>query len=315
MPSLFSVTGRRVVKAMRIKSGILTALALLALGSAAAYAQQDRGDPKYQAGYREGFQVDEPEDKGLDALERVKKRGKLIACADPYAYPYSDKENEPPGFDIEIVREIAKRAGLRYQIFWTDTGTRGGLGRALRQSIMVGQCDVFLGLAMGGDEDEELQEKKLTFTAPFMGLGYILVVRGAAADAKSLAELKQKNIKIGVDMSTPSDAFLFDNEIPRELFFGSRRNLEGLLDGKVEASLVWLTTLAVVKRDHPDAKLAVAQGYTPEKELRWNGAFAVKQKDVQLKKFLDESLESMVKDGAIKRIVESYGIPYYPPFS
>lgn len=299
---------------MRIKTGIVAVLALLALSSAAT-AQQDRGDPKYQAGYREGFSVDEPEDKGLDAMERVKKRGKLIACADPYAYPYSDKENEPPGFDIEIVREIAKRAGLRYQIFWTDTGTRGGLGRALRQSIMVGQCDVFLGLAMGGDEDEELKEKKLAFTAPFMGLGYILVVRGAATDAKSLADLKQRNIAIGVDMSTPSDAYLFDNEIPRELFLGSRRNLEGLIGGKVEASLVWLTTLAVVKRDHPDAELKLARDYTPEKGLRWNGAFAVKQKDVQLKKFLDETLEAMVKDGAIKRIVESYGIPYYPPFS
>ncbi|PYN15703.1 MAG: hypothetical protein DME06_02730, partial [Candidatus Rokuibacteriota bacterium] len=66
-----------------------------------------------------------------DALSRAKERGVLTACLDPYNYPFSSSSSEPPGFDVEIVRAVAQRAGLRALYFWADTGTRGGLGRAL----------------------------------------------------------------------------------------------------------------------------------------------------------------------------------------
>ena len=62
-----------------------------------------------------------------DALSRAKERGVLTACLDQYNYPFSSSNSEPPGFDVEIVRAVAQRAGLRALYFWADTGTRGGL--------------------------------------------------------------------------------------------------------------------------------------------------------------------------------------------
>jgi ABC-type amino acid transport substrate-binding protein len=61
-----------------------------------------------------------------DTLERSKAKGKLLACADPYSFPSAAQNTDPPGYDIEIMREIAKRGGMRLEMVWADTGTRGG---------------------------------------------------------------------------------------------------------------------------------------------------------------------------------------------
>ena len=117
-------------------------------------------------------------DEISDVLERAKAKGKLTACADPYSFPYSAQNTDPPGFDIEIVRSLAKRAGMRTEIYWSDTGTRGGTARAFRNSIFKKRCDVFLGLSDNGDDD--MLMGKLAFTDAYIGLGYVLVVQGKA---------------------------------------------------------------------------------------------------------------------------------------
>ena len=88
-----------------------------------------------------------------DSLGRARDRGLLNVCADPYQYPQSEQNADPPGFDVEIVRSIAKSAGLRLNMVWINTASRGGTSRAFRQSILAGKCDVFLGMSDNGDDD------------------------------------------------------------------------------------------------------------------------------------------------------------------
>ena len=38
---------------------------------------------------------------------------------------------------------------------------------------------------------------------------------------------------------------------------------------------------------------------------------AVRAKEAEMKQFLDDAIDQMLKDGEIKRIVESYGRPFY----
>jgi ABC-type amino acid transport substrate-binding protein len=278
---------------------------------------QDRNDPRVQAGAGElGASEDEStlRQEGADALTRMKKLGKITACADPYNYPYSTSTGIPPGFDIDIFHAIAKQAGVRAELYWADTGTRGGLGRALRNSIGKGRCDIFMGLATGIEEDE-LKEHKLMLTKPYMGMGYVLVVQGKAADAKSLQDIKQKKIKIGVNMSTPMDDFLFSNGYERELFLLSRRVMEGMAQNKIDAAMVFSTALGEAKKEFPNGGFKVAEGFVPEPKLRWNAAWAVPSKDGPLKQLIEESFVALLESGELKKIVESYGVPFYAPFT
>jgi polar amino acid transport system substrate-binding protein len=245
-----------------------------------------------------------------DALSRAKAKGVLTACVDPYNFPFSANDSEPPGFDVEIARAIAQRAGLRTQLHWADTGTRGGLGRALRQSILARRCDFFMGIGVG--DEEELKEKKLVLTDPYLGLGYIPLVQGSADGATKLSDLR--NTKIAVPMSTPVDAYLFDNDYNRALYRWNREIMKAMAQGEIDAGMVWSPSLAVGRREHPNGKFHPIPGYTPEPALRWNLAIAVRDSEPALKQFLDESVAVLVKSGEIQKIVERYGFPYYPPF-
>lgn len=252
-------------------------------------------------------------DEIADTLERSKAKGKLLACADPYSFPSAAQNSDPPGYDIEIMREIAKRGGMRLEMVWADTGTRGGTSRAFRNSILKKRCDVFLGMSDSGDDDMLMGQ--LAFTKPYVGMGYVLVVQGQAADKKTLTELKDANIKVGVPMSTPIDDYLFSHNIPRSLYLDNRRIMQAMSKGEIDASLVWGTALAGAMREYPDKNFSMVKGYVPEAEQRWNLNFIVRKQDKSLMNFIDEAVADMLASGKMKQIIESYNVPFYPPFS
>ena len=247
-----------------------------------------------------------------DLLVRAKEKGALPVCADPYAYPFATQAGDPPGFDIEIIRAIAADAGLGVDYVWADTGSRGGLGKALRGSIMKGHCAVFLGLAVDDESIKEMDEKDLAFTRPYLGLGYILVVQGPAESATGLTDLKE--MKVGVSMSTPMDGYLFEIGQPRELYLGNRRVMQGMAKGEINAAMVFSPSLAEARREFPDAKFHVVANYQPESNLRWNLAMVVPKDQPAVTALLEQGIEKLLKSGKIKEIVESYGMPFYPPF-
>jgi polar amino acid transport system substrate-binding protein len=246
------------------------------------------------------------------AIARAKTSGVLNVCVDAYNFPASVKDADPPGYDIEILRTIAKRANLQLDYVYADTGTRGGLGRALRSSISQKKCSLFMGLGVGPDSVEEMQEKHLVFTRPYMSLGFVLVVQGPAEGKTKISDFK--GFKLGVAMSTPADAYLIDNNFDRSLFFRDRILLKALNAGEINAALVWSSDLAYVQRDFPNGvKFHPVAGYLPEPTLRWDMAIAVPAGDPGLKQFLDDQIGELLKSGEIQKIVESYGIPFYGP--
>jgi ABC-type amino acid transport substrate-binding protein len=293
----FEIVKEQMVRSFLRLNGFIAILVL-----AASVAQAQTTDP----------QSTDP-DEITDTLARAKAKGKLVACSDPWNYPYAVQNSDPPGFDVEIVREIAKLGGMSLEMYWSNTATRGGTSRAFRESILRNRCDVFVGMSDGGEDD--MLMGRLAFTKPYLGAGYVLVVQGRAEKLKTLEELKQANIKVGVAMSTPIDDYLFSNGIPRDLFLDNRRILQAMAKGDIDASMVWATAIGLAKKEHPDAKFHMVEGYVPVEGQRWNLNFVVRKQDKTLTEFIDKSVQELLANGKIRKIVESYGVPFYPPFS
>lgn len=252
-------------------------------------------------------------DEISDVMQRAKAKGKLIACADPYDFPYASQNSNPPGFDVEIMETLIAREGLRLEMYWADTGTRGGMSRALRNSIMKGRCDVFMGVSDSGDDDQLMG--RLTFTDPYLGLGYVLVTQGKAAGMRTLEELKNANIKIGVAMSTPIDDYLFTHKIPRDLYLDNRRIMKAMAEDKIDAAIVWATAISVAKREFPDRGFKLVENYVPVEGQRWNLKYMVRKEDKSLIDFLNKGTKELLSNGKMKEIVEKYDVPFYAPFS
>lgn len=273
-------------------------------------------DQLYQSGYRD-FPPSEtpPELKSVDGLERAKALRRIVACADAWYYPFSMtvSRGEPPGIDIEILQEIAHRQEWRVEMTWTNTGTRFGHGAAFAKSIDKGYCDVFIGLVITGD-DHHLANHKLIFTKPYMGIGFVLVTQGAAEGAKSMEEVIARGAKIGVQAYSPMYDYVLANNIPYESYYGTPRLIEALINRRVDAGMLWSGAIATVKHEHPNARFDMVPGFVPEKGQRWNAAWAIPKNDKELKQFLDESFDQLLREKYIQRMFAKYQVPFYEPF-
>ncbi|MFN0313542.1 MAG: substrate-binding periplasmic protein [Burkholderiales bacterium] len=271
-------------------------------------------DEFYQSGYRD-FPAIPDELKEVDAMTRTQKLGRILVCADGWFWPFSRtaRKHEPPGIDIEIMQAIARKNNWDIGIMWANTGTRFGQGPAFHATIDRGVCDVFVGLTITG-EDQHLSRHTMLFSNPYMSSGFVLVTQGPAKDVKTLDDVKARGIKIGVPVYSPIYRYVQANGFQYEGFYQSHMVIEALLKGEVNAAMIWAGAVSRAKLEHPEAEFEMVKGYMPMSEMRWNSAWGVKEKEVELMQFINAALGEMHKKGEIRRIVERYGMPYLPPF-
>ena len=268
---------------------------------------------RWRAGFRESFTTEIPEElKKVDALTRIRAMKRIVACADGWYYPFSRTapKSEAPGIDIDILRDIAKRHEWKLDIVWANSGI--SLGYAFSTTIDKGYCDFFVGL-VHSDEDDDVRDHQLVYTKPYLGVGFVLAVQGKASKLKTLAEIKAQKIKVGVPMLSPMEEYVRVNKMEYELYSQSHGLIDGMVKREVDAAMMWSGALAVAKNDF-DVEFDVVADFVPQPGQRWNGVWVVKEKETQLRAFLDEELQTMLKQGKIQSIVESYYMPFYEPF-
>ena len=245
------------------------------------------------------------------ALEKARERGTIVACADPYNLPFSSPDPNMPGFDVDIAREIAAGMGLEIAYHWVDTGTRGGLSRAVRLSINDNKCAFFMGIPDEPDMLEEYEEKKLIITRPYLGMGYILVGKEGGRSPQTLAEAK--DAKIGVIMFTVADMDLSREGFRTDPYRVNEENLAALQNGDVDFSLILSSKAGWWLHQNPGSGLAIIEGFTPDPGMRYGLVIAVRRTEKDLQAAINEQLEQLVASGRIAEIVTKYGVPFLPP--
>ena len=272
-------------------------------------------DRLYQSGYRNFAPVGIPDElKEVPAMERVQKMGRILVCSDAWFWPFSRtaRNNEPPGIELEILQAIAKKHGWEVSIAWVNTGMRFGVGVTFGTSIDKGICDIFTGLTYTGD-DHHMPKHKMAFTKPFMSTGYVLVTQGAATDVKTLDDAKRLGIKVGVPAYSPMSEYAEANGIPVETFFQNYQVINALIEGKVNAAMIWSGAISQAKLEHPEGEFEMVKDYQPPPEMRFDSTWGIKEKETELLQFINEEFDAMIKSGETKRISERYGVPFYPP--
>ena len=248
-----------------------------------------------------------------ETLDNIRKTNKIILCAGPYAWPYTSTANYPRGFDIDIVSQIAAKESLNLDIYWAEQKMRGGLGKALRHSIMKGRCDLYMGIANSDSSKEEIEEKNLVFTTAYLGVGYVPIANPEVEDFKDIEEIKGK-YKPGVAMSTAIDGYLFYNGFDRDLWARNPTEIDAVAKQEIKMAFVMSTQLAKARLKYKDAPFRVIRSFTPPLELSWNVAGVIRDGDSDLLDLLNTHLAEMMNDGTIAELVEKYNVPYFKPF-
>jgi ABC-type amino acid transport substrate-binding protein len=141
----------------------------------------------------------------------------------------------------------------------------------------------------------------------------VLVTQGPAKGVRSLEDAKAQGIKVGVPAYSPMSEYAQEHGIPYTTFFQNYQVIDALVRGEINAAMLWSGAISQARLQHPEAEFEMVKGYVPVPEMRWDSAWVIKEKEVELKQFLDQAFTDMLRSGEIRRIVERYGVPFYPP--
>lgn len=231
----------------------------------------------------------------------------LVACLSDENSPFSASASPDKGIDAEISRRIGEFLHREVRISWVTVPVRGGLGKALRQSMKLGNCDLFLGIPVSGSANEDVLEQQLETSEPYATTGYVLVA--AKGSSVRTLDAAQKAGRVGVVSATPADKFLHEKHFNRIPYGSNRDLLNALSAGAVDAGILWLPALANARKGGfelwPDA-VQTDRLQSPGLETKF--VIAMRGREPDLKAAINAALAHMRSDGSLASILQRHGI-------
>ena len=226
----------------------------------------------------------------------------IRVCASDDNPPFSSESLSEKSVDIQVVRLLASKLNRRVEIRWITIPNRGGLGKALRTSIVEGHCDVFTGLPSDSAFIQELKEKKLMISRPYLRTGYFALYRQGLPERTGYFDEK---IRIGTLTRSSGDFYIHrkypDNRYP---FNGTDELIEALGRGEIDSALVWAPSLAGFTEKISQQKIQLSEFETDEPALKMRLGMATRQVDIALMDEINISITELVADGSLTRLLQ-----------
>jgi len=231
----------------------------------------------------------------------------LNVCLNNENAPFSAEARPERGIDVEVAQELGSQLGRPLKLVWVAVPKRGGIGRALQQTLVAKKCDAYMGIPQDPSFAKEIAERKLVTSSPYLTLGYMLVA--APGKAVPNANSLQAARRVGAVTATPADLFLFRKQFARVPYPNSAALIEALKAGEVDLALVWSSALAgdagknLVPATEP---VDAADRYA---DLYADLTVAMRVADKELAKDITAAIDTLRDDGRIQKILGRYGLP------
>lgn len=203
------------------------------------------------------------------------------------------KEGKIVGFDIDLINEAAKRAGLSTEI--TDAGWE-----AIFEQIRNHSADA----AISGITITKEREESYLFSKPyFISRQAILVPEGSdVQSAKDLMNGKTVAVQNGSTGQIALEKLMGKNNPSIKK---TPLSIQMIIGGQVDAHVGDETSLKSIQAQYPDQHLKIIyddEAFTPE----YFGIIYPKDKGGELQGKLDKALSEIVKDGTYVKLYEKW---------
>lgn len=203
------------------------------------------------------------------------------------------KNGQITGFDIDLIQEAAKRAGLTPDI--TDAGWE-----AIFEQIRTGQADA----AISGITITDDRKATYLFSKPYFVSRQAILIRAdeTISGAKDLMDGKTVAVQNG---STGQEALekLMGKNNPA--IRKTPMSIQMLIGGQVDALVGDETSVKAIQAQYPNEHLKIVYddaAFTPE----FFGILYPKDRGEELQKKLDKALDSMISDGTYAKLYEKW---------
>ena len=232
------------------------------------------------------------------SLDTIRAGGLLNLCAHPNSLPFARKTGDPPGFQVELGRALAKELGVGLAMEWI----------VVPSQVFRADCDIVLDAIA---DPEAQADTGLRLSKPYYGAGVALAVPGHSA-ITGFGDLDD-HTKVGVLVGSIAAWVLGQRHLPTSTFGFEEDMLEALAAGKIDAAAVNPLSGGYYNLTHPSQPLSILPPGEAERSLVWNEAVGMRQPDDKLREAIDESLDRLRADGIIEKIYAKYGISLPPP--
>jgi polar amino acid transport system substrate-binding protein len=233
-------------------------------------------------------------------LDIVKQRGVLLAGVryDMPPYGYVEKEGSVTGIDIEIVKFLAQKLGVKHEFKQVTAKTRIPM-------LVNGNVDVLAaGLAHTIERDQVID-----YTVTYLESGNLFMVKKGSPvrsyrdlGGKTVATIQGTAYADGLMKKQPSAKLLTFQEYPQAVL--------AIEQGKADALMADDTTLVSLLRGRAGLELVGDIKDFP----RWFIGLGVRQNDSKWRNFLNHSLMEMWEKGLLQKVVSESGFTYDPCF-
>jgi polar amino acid transport system substrate-binding protein len=220
----------------------------------------------------------------------------LRLCADPDNLPFSSASETTPGYYIELGRQIAQALGRPFQPVWVPTYNTK---RQIRQKMLAGQCDGFVGVP----DDADFMGPRLVFSHPIAQLGYALVAPPAMG-VNTAADLHGRRVAVQWS-SPPQDLLASENDVQTVTVLSPQEAMQDLRDGKADAAFVWGADAGWLNISglHGTYRIVPGEG----DHMQWNAAIAFPRTQVALRDDVDKALAGLGQ--SMQALSAKYGFP------
>lgn len=222
----------------------------------------------------------------------VLKRGELIVGVNmPYgSMEFLNDKGEADGFDIDIIKEISNRLGLKSRIInyeWDD----------LFPAVKSGDVDVAIsGIGITVERGSEM-----LFSTPYINAGAALIVKKNNESIKGASDLLGKKVGAQKDTTGIEEARkLTDPNLVIAYDDYSDKIIDDLKSDKIDVILLGYEAVSGIIKANPDLKMAcppINEGFVGIPTKLGNKSFMTR---------IDKTLKEMKADGTIKKIEDKW---------
>jgi polar amino acid transport system substrate-binding protein len=231
-------------------------------------------------------------------LEQIKAFNTVSVCLPANSLPFSSRHDDPPGFEVELAKEIARQLNVGLQTDWVISPIQ----------VSRAQCDLLLDAIA---DPEAQNESHLALSKPYYRSGVTLVVPQQSKVA-SFDDLDSSS-KVAVQSGSIVAMILGQRGVRLSAFAFEEDMLQALHDSEVTAAAVSPLAAAYFNHTHPDTPLKVLALDERDPRLVWNVAIGMRRPDNALRAAIDGVLDKLKTDGTLSRIYGSYGITLAQP--
>ena len=219
-------------------------------------------------------------------------KSRVVVAIDATFIPMSfmNTENQLDGFEVDLIKEVAQEANLKYELVNVEWGGLFG-------GLITGKFDLVIS-SVGIIEE---RKKRMAFSIPYMQSGASILVRNNMTDIKSLEDLEEQNATVGAQINTTSHYFLEKySGIKIKTFEKFGHAVIDLANEGVDA----------VVGDSVQANYYFRNNKDLEGQARFVGSrmtsefygIVLRKEDKELKDKIDVSLRRLLKNGTISRL-------------